>query len=194
MIDVGRLKTIANLTLVAGILAVISLCDAQAPTSRSDTDQIEKLMTALSRHSVLPADVLDPNLSKSERDKNLQRLNTPDYVLNIVPEDVPEVKGDVASVHIRVLFDDRHGNTLDVDSIAKFVKRGGTWYFSSFDFLKWPGFLIAVLIFGAFGGIMYAAAVLVLWTRLSRKGKLGTNGIKMFLPIFWPSLFRMIRN
>jgi len=194
MTDVRYFKAIANLTSVAGILAIIFFCYAQVAMSTSDTDQIQKLMAALSRRSVIPADVLDPNLSISERDKNLQRLGTPDYVLSIVPEGVPEIKGDVASVRVRVRFDDRHGNTLDADSTAHFVKRGGTWYFSSFDFLEWPGFLIAVVILGILVGIFYAAAVLALWTRLSRKGKLGTNGIKMFFPIFWPSLFRIIRN
>ena len=193
MIHFRQSKRTTNLMVMVGLLGVaMSMC-AQAPASKSDADQIKGLMAGLSNHSRTPADVLDPNLSSPERDKNLHRLSAPNYDLSVVPEGVPVITGDSASVPVRVRFDDKEGNTLDTKATAHFVKRGGMWYFANFDFMRWPGFLIAVLVVGILVCIAYAATVLVLWVKLSRQGQLGANGVKAFLPFFWPYLFRLLR-
>jgi hypothetical protein len=167
---------------------------AQTPTATSDADQIAALMAGLSHHSQAPAGVLDPNLSPADREKNLRRLSAPNYELSLVAEGNPAITGDTASVPIRVRFDDKEGDTLDTSATANFVKRGERWYFSNFDFMAWPAFLVVVLVGGILVGIAYATTVLVLWTKLSRRGQLGVNGVKVLFPIFWPSLFRQARS
>ena len=191
MSNLRQCKRTLNLMAMLGLLGMAMSLSAQAPTSRSDADQITGLMAALSDHSRTPSDVLDPNLSPSDHSRNLNHLSAPNYQLRLVPEGVPVITGDSATVPIRVYFDDKNGNTLDVSSTAHFVKLGGTWYFANFNFMKWPGFLIAVLVVGILVGIAYAATVLVLWRKLISRGQLGANAVKMFLPIFWPSLFRL---
>lgn len=176
-----------------GLLGVAMLLLAQAQTSRSDADQIISLMTALSDHSKPPADALDPNLYPSTRNKNLQHFSAPHYELNIVPtEGVQAITGDSASVPVRVHFDSHDGNSLDASATAQFIKRNGTWYFANFDFMRWPIFLVVVLVVCILIGIGYAAMVLVLRSKLVREGRLGMNGVKMFIPFFWPSLFRRV--
>jgi len=167
---------------------------AQNPTSASDADQIAGLMRSLSDHSKSPSDVLDPSLSPADREKNLHHFGAPQYELNLTPTSgIPAVTGNSVSVPVRVHFDSKDGNTLDASATAQFVKRDGTWYFSNFDFLSWPAFLIVVLVLGLLVGIGYATTVIVLMLRLIKHGPLGINGIKMFFPIFWPRLFRTSR-
>ncbi len=193
MMHFRRSKRTMNPMVMAGLLGIaMSLC-AQVPTGGSDTNQIRGLMESLSNRSKAPADVLDPDLSSPERSKNLHRLSAPNYELSVVPDGVPLITGDSASVPVRVRFDDKEGNTLDASATAHFVRRGGAWYFSNFDFMDWTGFLIAVLVVGVLIGIAYASTVLVLWVKLSRRGQFGANGVRMFLPFFWPSLFRLLR-
>jgi hypothetical protein len=189
MSNLRQYKRTLNLMALLGLLGVAMSLSAQAPTSRSDADQITGLMAALSDHSKAPSGVLDPNLSPSDRSKNLNRLSAPNYQLSLVPEGAPAITGDSATVPVRVHFDDKNGNTLS--STAHFVKLGGTWYFANFNFMKWPGFLVAVLVIGILVGIAYAVTVLVLWRKLISQGQLGANAVKMFPPIFWPSLFRL---
>jgi uncharacterized membrane protein len=152
-------------------------------------------MAALSDHSKTPSDVLDPNLSPSDRDKNLRHFSAPHYELSVVPTaGIPTVTGDSASVPIRVHFNAEDGNSLDASATARFVKRNGTWYFSNFDFMSWPVILILALVACVLVGIGYAATVLVLRSKLLKLGPLGINGAKMFLPFFWPSLFHQTRG
>ncbi|MGD0797456.1 MAG: hypothetical protein ABR910_07005 [Acidobacteriaceae bacterium] len=167
----------------------------QASSSKSDGDQITGLMAALSSHSKTPADVLDPTLDPVERKKNLGHFSSSPYELNIFPTDaLPAITGDSASVPIQVHYKAEDGNSLDSSATAEFVRRNGIWYFSNFAFMGWPALLLAVLFAGVFVGIGYAATVLILRTRLVKQGIVGPNSMaKMFIPFFWPSLFRQTR-
>lgn len=194
MIDLVQAKQIVNLMKIVAFTGLaISLC-AQIPASANDAYQIKSLMSALSNKSKTPADVLNPNLAPSVRDKDLNRFSAPNYDLSIVPEAAPAITDHFAAVPVRVSFDDRNGNTLNASVTAHFIKVGNTWYFSDFDFMKWPVFLIAVLVAGILIGIAYAATILVLLRRLIRDRQLRVSAMmKMFFPIFWPSLFRATR-
>ncbi|MDE1156353.1 MAG: hypothetical protein PW735_11585 [Acidobacteriaceae bacterium] len=168
---------------------------ARAQASKSDADQITGLLAALSNHAKVPSDVLDPTLSGPERDKNLGHFSSGPYELSVIPNDgAPVITGDSASVPVRVHYKADDGNSLDASATAQFIRRNGIWYFASFDFMKWPGFLIIVLVVCVLVGIGYAATVLVLWSRLTKHGALGgANAVKMFVPLFWGSLFRQSR-
>lgn len=176
---------------MAGSLGASTLLAAQAPTSPSDAAQIDGLMTNLSDHAKAPADVLDPTLSPSIRESDLSHFSASKYDLKVVPTGSgPVISGDSASMPVRVHYKAEDGNSLDTNATAQFVRRNGAWYFSNFDFMKWPAFLIVVLVVCLLVGVAYAATVLVLRSRLLRRGPLGSNGAKMFIPFFWPALFR----
>jgi hypothetical protein len=178
--------------MTIGFIGLSTFLCAQAPTSTRDADQIKSLMAALSNHSKMPAEVLNPNLSTSDRDKNLERLSAPNYELSIVPEAAPTIANGSAAAPVRVHFNDQEGNTLDASATAHFIKVGNTWYFSNFDFMRVPLFLIFVIVVCALIGIAYATTVLVLWRRLMKQGRFGIDAVKVFFPIFWPSLFRAV--
>ena len=189
-----NLRRVAFLMTMLGFLGSTALVRAQSLTLAGDADQIAGLMKDLSGHSKSPSDVLDPSLSPVDREKNLRRFGMPQYELSLMPTSgIPEVTGDAASVPVRVHFDGKDGNTLDTSSTAQFVKRNGVWYFSNFDFLSWPAFLVVVLIGGLLVGVGYATTVIVLMLKLFKHGPLGMKGIQMFFPIFWPRLFREAR-
>lgn len=192
MSETARAKRAAIVLMTIGFMGVAIILYAQAPTSTQDADQIKSLMAALSNHSKTPAEVLNPNLSQSDRDKNLERLSAPNYELSIVPEAAPTITNGSASAPVRVHFDDQEGNTLDASATAHFIKVGNMWYFSNFDFMRIPLFLIFVIVVCALIGIAYAATVLVLWRRLTKQGRFGIDAVKVFFPIFWPSLFRAV--
>lgn len=194
MINLRRYKRTANFVVMLGVLGVAMSLVAQVPTSKSDADQITGLMAALSNHSKAPAVVLDPALSGPDREKNLSHFSATPYELSIVPNGgAPTITGDSASEPVRVHYKAEDGNSVDASETAQFVRRNGVWYFASFDFMKWPAFLIVVLVACMLVGIVYAATVLVLWNRLTKHGKLGANAVKMFIPLFWASLFRQTR-
>jgi hypothetical protein len=194
MIDGRQCKTAVNLMAMVGILGAAMILSAQVSQSKSDADQIISLMAGLSDHSKVPTDVLDPSLSPSDRDKNLKRFGALHYELSLVPtESVQAITGDSASVPIRVHFNAVNGNQLDTNATAQFVRRNGTWYFSNFDFMGWPTSLIGSLVLGVLVAIAYAATVLILRSRLVKQGPLGINIVKMFIPFFWPDLFRQTR-
>jgi hypothetical protein len=181
-----------NLATILGLLVLTMDISAQSPAS-TDADQITALMAGLSDRSKTPAEVLDPNLDPSARTKSLQRFSAPHYELSIVPtEGVPAIEGDSASLPVRVHFDSKDGNSLDTSTTAHFVKRNGAWYFSSFDFMQWPLFLILVLVGAILVGVGYAVTVLILGSKLVKEGQLGLNVVKMFIPFYWPSLFRHV--
>lgn len=179
-----------NLFAVVGFWVFTIFVSAQAPAS-SDAAQIAGLMTGLSNHSRAATQVLDPSLSPSDRDKNLRRFQDPHYELSLVPAGAVSTNaGDSASVPVRVHFKTGNGE-VETSSTAQFIKRDSIWYFSNFDFLSFPTVIIVVIMLCVLVGIAYAATVLVLRSRLVRRGQLGAaNGAKIFIPIFWPSLFR----
>jgi len=182
------------MTVSMGILGVAVSLYALTQPSESDAGQISGLMAGLSDHSKAPVDVLDPNLSPSDRDKSLHHFIAPRYELSLVPTGgIPVVSGDFASVPVRVHFEASDGNSLDASATAKFVKRDGVWYFANFDFMSWPAYLIIVLVVCLFVGVSYAVTVLILTRKLIQKGQFGVTGIKAFVPFLWPSLFRQIR-
>jgi uncharacterized membrane protein len=193
MIKIQNYKRTIRLVML-GLLGVVISLSAQSP-SKSDADQITGLLAALSNRAKAPADVLDPTLSGPERDKNLRHFSTGPYELSVVPNDgAPAITGDSASVPVRVHYKAEDGNSLDASTTAQFVRRNGIWYFASFDFMKWPAFLIVVFVVGLLVAISYAATVLVLWSRLTKHGAFGgANMVKMFIPFFWASLFRQTR-
>lgn len=194
MIKFRNFISVSSLLIVLSILGITMAVSAQAPTSSGDVDQINNLMRSLSDHSKSPSEVLDPQLSASDRQANIKHFSAPHYELSLVPTGgIPVSPGGSASVPIRVHFDAKDGNSLDTSGTAQFVKRGDTWYFANFDFMSWTAFLIILLVLGVFVGISYAATILVLGSKLLKQGPLGSNGVKMFFPFFWPSLFRQAR-
>lgn len=166
----------------------------QPVAPRSDADQISRLITTLSSHTRSPSDLLDPSLNSSERAKNLSRFSASPFELTLRPtEGIPKITGDSVAVPVRVHYSTK-GNYLDADATAHFVKRDGTWYFSDYDFLSMPIFLIVAIISCVVVGIAYAAVVLVLWRRALRRERLGLNAVTIFIPFFWPVLFRQTRT
>lgn len=184
--------------VVAAILIIFtfsSLSLAQVPKMQSDEDQIIELMKDLSTGSKKPSDVLDPNLNPSERNRNISKFGAQQFELTLVPtHGIPSITGDSASISVpvRVHFKSE-SNELDTVATAEFVKRSGVWYFANFEFMAWPVFLIVAFVLCMAIGVGYAAVVLILRSRLVKKGQLGVNAAKMFLPFFWPSLFRQTR-
>lgn len=194
MSNLRQYKRTLNLMAMFGLLGVAMSLSAQTPTSSSNAEQITGLMAALSDHSKTPSAVLDPNLSPSDRSKSLAHFSAAHYELSLVPEGAPTVTGDTATVPVRVHFKADNGNSLDAGATAHFVRRNGVWYFSNFDFMSWPAFLIVALVGCVLIGISYAATVLILMRKLLKQGSLGVNGVTMFIPLFWPALFRKARQ
>lgn len=184
----------AIVTTILSIGALSSLLLAQVPKMPSDADQIVELMKDLCTGSKTPTDALDPSLSPSERNRNVSKFGAQQFELTLVPtHGIPAITGDSASVPVRVHFKSESGDELDTGSTAEFVRRNGTWYFANFEFMAWPVFLVVVFVICMATGIGYAAIVLILRSRLVKKGRLGVNVVKIFLPFFWPSLFRETR-
>ena len=184
-------KKMLRMVVMAGSLGASTLLVAQAPALSSDAAQIDGLVTSLSDHAKAPADVLDPTLSPSTRESDLNHFSASKYDLKVVPiGSGPAISGGSASMPVRVHYKAEDGNSLDTNATAQFVRRNGVWYFSNFDFMKWPALLIAILVVCLLVGVAYAATVLVLRSKLIRQGPLGFNGAKMFIPFFWPALFR----
>jgi hypothetical protein len=195
MKSLGTFQRLANQIAILSLWVATTLVFGQASSPKSDADQITGLMAALSSHSKTPADVLDPTLDPVERKKNLGHFGSSPYELNLVPTDaLPAITGDSASVPIHVHYKAEDGNSLEAGATAQFVKRNDVWYFANFDFMGWPALLIVALVVTVSVGVGYAATVLVLGNRLVKQGKLGpSNMAKMFIPLFWPSLFRETR-
>jgi len=181
------------LALVFVLLKGAVLAPAQSSAQEGDADQINALLVSLSHHSKNPSDTLDPTVTGAEREKNLRHFTSSSYKLNIVPNGGPSISGDTATVPVRVHYKAGDGNTLDSSSTAYFVRRSGTWYFANYHFMKWPALLIVVLVLGLLVGISYAVTVLILWSRHAKQGPIGSNAFKVFIPLFWPYLFRQIR-
>jgi hypothetical protein len=189
-----RCKLAVNIGILVGFLSAAILVVAQRSVTASDADQIRGLMASLSNRSKTPVEVLDPTLMGETREKNLGHFSASPYELTVVPNGgAPVISGDTASVAVRVHYKAEDDNSLDANATAQFVKRNGVWYFANYNFMKWPVVLIVVLVLGVLIGIAYAAAVLFLSSRLVKQGPLGANAVKMFIPFFWPFLFRQAR-
>jgi hypothetical protein len=172
-------------------IAVILWAQASAPGI--DAGQVSSLIERLCNHSITPADAFDPNLnhpSGPETCNTSGPLPTNSVLLKLrvrrsLEEILPLYRFESATMPKTV--------ALDTDATARFVKRNGVWYFSNFDFMSWPNLLVAVLVVGIVVGLGYATTALVLFNRLMKNGLIGTHGIKMFIPFFWPALFRQTR-
>ena len=180
--------------LVLASLAATLSAFGQARTSMTDVDQINALMERLSSQTRDPATVLNPTLNASVREKNLKRFSASPYELKVVPDGVASFSGDTAAVAVRVHYKARDGNLLDVGTTAHFVRVGRTWYFANYDFMTWPVGLVVALVVCLTVGVIYAATVLVLWRKLSQRRIAGARVIKVFIPFFWPVLFRQARK
>ncbi len=160
-----------------------------------DARQILDLLDSMSRHSRSPSDLLDPQLSADEKSKSLKHFSASHYDLRLIPTTaISEVDGERARVPVRVQFDDGNGNTADLTAVATFVKREGIWYFSNYDFMEWPISLIAVSVVLCLIGIGYSVTVIVLTRRLAARKSPRSRSLRVFIPFFWPQLFRGCRS
>ncbi|WP_125486669.1 hypothetical protein [Edaphobacter aggregans] len=146
-------------------------------------------MGDLTGHRRSPDLLLDPN--SVNRNNEVDRLRDASYVLSLTSEGNPQFTGPgTANIPVRVRFKTAN-EELDTSSEAHFVLRGTTWYFSDFRFLAFPNALIVVLVVGCLIGVFYAASMLILRSRLLRSGQLNfKTQTKLFVPFFWPSLFK----
>ena len=162
---------------------------------KSDKDQINALIDKLSDHSVTAEKALDPALVGPKRKTAIGRFNDSTYQLSITRTEEAGVRPDGHAVLPARIHFKNQTNELDADADIKFIQRDGTWYFADFDFLGWPTILIIVLIAGIGAGIFYATMGLVLLNRLKKTNQLTpSNYLKLFIPIFWPSLFAGTRQ
>jgi hypothetical protein len=184
-----------GLGATGGVLIVLLLLSANVLTAQSDfaadKGQISKLLTGLSDHSIKPADVLDPSLNPKERTSSLRYFDDPSYQLSLLPVGDIQINADgSAAVPVKVQFKNEN-KELSVRSTAEFVKRNQVWYFANFSFVAFPTVIIVVIVVGALIGVSYASGVLLLRRKLLRQGKLDwANRTKIFIPVFWPSLYR----
>jgi hypothetical protein len=174
------------------LLMVVRFSIAQSSPNNA---AISRLIASLSNHSVSPAKALDPAVTGESRTSELKLLSDAGYELTITPTGEPEWSGDSrVSIPAKVQFKDETTG-LDISARVEFVERNGEWYFADYNFLKmpWLFWLFAIAMFAY--ALLTAATVIVLRRRLVRSGQLrGANYIKIFIPFFWPSLFRVTRR
>jgi hypothetical protein len=175
----------------SALLVLPSLSLFGQDAHRSDTEQIMTLMKKLTDHSASPDALLDPALGDPARKSSLDYFIDPYYQLTLVPRKEIKIEPDGrATVPVRVYFKNRT-SSLDAPVNVKFIKRGDSWYFANFDFLGWPPILLVVVIVMPTLGAAYGIGVLIVWSRLKKQGRLKrANFIKIFIPVFWPKLFR----
>ena len=157
----------------------------------ADRRQISQMLAGLSDHSIKPADVLDPSLDPAKRRTSLGYFRDPTYQLTLVPiSDIKVSPSGSATVPVTVRFKNEN-KEVSVQTTAEFVKRNQVWYFANFDFVAFPPIIVAVIVVGILVAIFYASGVLLLRRKLLRQGELNWNNrTKIFIPIFWPSIFR----
>lgn len=173
-----------------GLLSVAAYLSAQTQAP-NDANQIGSLVSGLCDHSRAVADALDPNLSSSDRAKNLSRFSDPHFELTLQTEGPTAITGGSASLPVWVHFKTEHFG-LETSATLHFVKRNDTWYFANFDFLSIPTVLLLVGAVFIHLSVGYAGTVLTLWWKLSRQDQLSLADSKVLIPFFWPSLFRRI--
>ena len=176
------------------VLAIAIPVLAQTEATSRDNDQINQLLSKLSDKSALPSECLDPTLDERRHAKELDHFRTANYELSLVPQGPVAISGNAATLPVRVKFRADNGEALDTNSVARFIKRDGRWYFQSFDFIAWPAALITVLIAGILAGVGYASIVLTLFVKLMNQGQLRASAIRIFVPLSWPTLLRKLRN
>ena len=171
------------------LLPLPSILSARSNTP-ADNSQITKLLTGLCDHSVKPSDALDPSLTHELRDNSLAYFTDPSYQLSLVPVGPIQINEDgSATVSVKVEFKDTN-KEMSTQTTAQFVKRNEVWYFANFSFLAFPTVIVVVIIICGFVGVLYAVGVLIVRGRLVRQGRLElANRVKVFIPVFWPSLF-----
>jgi hypothetical protein len=162
----------------------------------SDELAITALLRSLEEHSQTPSQLLDPEVKGEMRKKSLSYLDAKLYRISFYERSpvVLDTDRTHASQNTRVYFED--GRTkADLSISLKFVKRDGTWYFATYEFLGWPASLIVLIVIGTAVAIGYAATVLVLKHRLTRAGIWdSTHFLLAFIPFAWPHLWRESRT
>jgi len=178
-------------SLIAFLLPLLVAATLLAEPTPDDKMEILSLLEALSAKSIKPADALDPSLGEQQRKQALTYFSTFEYELNLQPVGEVVLDGpDSAKVPVNVRFITKN-REIEAKSSASFVRRSGRWYLANYDFLSFPPVLIVVTIVSSVVGIAYAPVVVLLWRKLVRSGKLGiASGAKIFIPIYWPGLFR----
>jgi hypothetical protein len=152
------------------------------------------LISGLCEHSTSPQLLIDPLLGAERRDKNLSRFADRAYVLTVAPiADFRFVSAGRAELLARVHFKSVD-TEVDADSTISFVKRNGTWYFANYDFVSFPTTLIVVIALSVLMGIAYAAVIINLRIRLGHRIWQDLVWLKVFVPVFWPSLYRLGRS
>jgi hypothetical protein len=176
---------------ILALLLTTSVSAASAQVTSEDKREILVLLQGLADHSAKPSDVLDPDLGEKQRDRALTYFSDPEYQLSLQSAgDASFTDNDSASMPVHFRFKTSSSES-DSKCRVDFVKRSGKWYFANYDFLSFPIVIIVLIGIGGIIGISYASAVLLLRSKLIRAGKLDiTNRVKMFIPVFWPTLFR----
>lgn len=185
-------RKLARARWIAITLLLVALVSVLYPQSGVSVDeiQIQKLLSDISDRAIKPNDVLDPSLGQDRRERALAYLTDP-YQLHLTPTGPIQIQANVsAAVPVKVDF--KNATTeMSADSTARFIKRNGVWYYADFDFLGFPTVILVTLLICGSVGVGYATTVLVLRWRLARQGMLTWgNRVKLFIPIFWPRLFR----
>jgi hypothetical protein len=163
--------------------------------SSADQAAVENVAEALAQHTVTPDKALDPAIVGKQRSDTLSLFEDPNYELTFAPKGEAHTAPDGKlewPVHL-IFKSETKG--LEEDETLEFVKRDGVWYFANYDFLKFPWlfwfFALAMLAYA----VLTAVATIVLRRRLIRCGQLrGANYVKIFIPFYWPALFRLTRE
>jgi hypothetical protein len=183
-IQVLAVVTVARCLLIAQTLQVGGLSQAE----------ISELFSKLTQHTASPDSLLDPRLATETKEKESQKLANPYYRLTLEQTAPATVKGDLASVPIRVHLEDRL-KVFEADTSATLIRREGVWYFGSYDFLAFSTFQVVALFVALAAAVLYATMVLFLYKRLSEAGRIDVSVFLLtFVPLFWPYLFRKVRQ
>jgi hypothetical protein len=175
----------------AVLLAFLTINICSFGQTQEDRAQISNLVDKLSSHPAKVGALLDPALKPTEHDNNLKYFRDSSYQLTLVPSgDIEFGQPGHASMPVRIRFKSAT-RELDAGNKAEFVKRGEKWYFATFAFVGTSATLISVAVIGVLVGICYAAVVLTLRKKLVRQGRLTVaNTLQLFIPVFWPVLYR----
>jgi hypothetical protein len=171
------------------VLTLASVCGGQT-SQQNDLQAIGVLLSQLSNQSKSPSALLDPTLGHETAAKNLETFQGK-YEISVVPaSDVKIEGGQTASVSVRVHYRSDQGNSTDINSTANFVNRGGRWYFSDFNFLRWRAFPVIVSLLFGLAGISYMIVVLFMRRKMRASGDKGLVILKSWVPFLWPSILR----
>ena len=197
---VHRVERTAAMILIALFIAVSSgpiwgQNTIEQSLEPQDIAKIHALLSRLASAPTAPATWLDPQRVNAEREKDFSHFHSNNWGLRI--ESTGGVVGtapDRASVPVHVYSADRNGNSFEAESTAQFIKRDAEWYFANYDFMGSSTFLRVVLSLGFFFGIGYATVVLNLLVKMRQRQDLDIADVKVYIPFFWPSLFRRLRQ